>query len=228
MAADLPVAYQIDSADPEWMNPGHNAWQLTASTLVGLQCVGMIIFYGSFVKKKWAVNSAFMALYGFAAVLVCWVTWAYKMSFGIKLLPFWGRAGITLDVDDLLQQGPFSTPFPVATMVYFQFVFAAITPILIAGSLLGRMNFHAWMLFVPLWITFSYTIGCFSVWGGGFLFKAGIIDFAGGYVIHLSSGVAGFTAAYWVCCSTCTLALNICFCFAAHYRAFFFNFLVTL
>ncbi|KAH9289689.1 hypothetical protein KI387_033806, partial [Taxus chinensis] len=197
MAATLPAAYQIDKANPEWMNPGHNAWQLTSATLVGLQCVGMIIFYGSFVKKKWAVNSAFMAFYGFAAVLVCWVTWAYKMSFGDKLFSFWGKADFALGVDYLLQQGPFATPFPVATMVYFQFVFAAITPILLAGSLLGRMNFHAWMLFVPLWLTFSYTVGAFSVWGGGFLFKADIIDFAGGYVIHLSSGVAGFTAAYW-------------------------------
>lgn len=59
------------------------------------------------------------------------------------------------------------------------------------------MNFYAWMLFVPLWLTLSYTVGAFSVWGNGFLGKY-IIDYAGGYVIHLSSGVAGFTAAYWV------------------------------
>ncbi|MCO5604549.1 hypothetical protein L7F22_058716 [Adiantum nelumboides] len=66
---------------------------------------------------------------------------------------------------------PMANPFyPMATLVYFQFVFAAITVILLAGSLLGRMNFIAWMLFVPLWLTFSYTIGAFSLWGGGFLF----------------------------------------------------------
>ncbi|KAL5557469.1 hypothetical protein UlMin_039705 [Ulmus minor] len=85
----------------------------------------------------------------------------------------------------------------MADYVYYQFVFAAITVILLAGSLLGRMNFYAWMLFVPLWLTFSYTVGAFSLWGGGFLEKY-VIDYAGGYVIHLSSGVAGFTAAYWV------------------------------
>ncbi|KAK4407192.1 Ammonium transporter 3 member 1 [Sesamum angolense] len=84
-------------------------------------------------------------------------------------------------------------------MLYFQFVFAAITLILIAGALLGRMNFIAWMLFVPLWLTFSYTIGAFSIWcPDGWLAKMGLIDYSGGFVIHLSSGVAGFTAAYWV------------------------------
>uniref|UniRef100_A0A0D6R3I4 Ammonium transporter AmtB-like domain-containing protein n=1 Tax=Araucaria cunninghamii TaxID=56994 RepID=A0A0D6R3I4_ARACU len=88
--------------------------------------------------------------------------------------------------------------FPMATLVFFQFVFAAITLILLAGSLLGRMNIKAWMAFVPLWLTFSYTVGAFSLWGGGFLFQWGVIDFSGGYVIHLSSGIAGFTAAYWV------------------------------
>lgn len=84
-------------------------------------------------------------------------------------------------------------------MVFFQFVFAAITVILIAGALLGRMNFRAWMLFVPLWSTFSYTVVAYSIFcPSGWLYKMGLIDYSGGYVIHLSSGVAGFTAAYWV------------------------------
>jgi Amt family ammonium transporter len=86
----------------------------------------------------------------------------------------------------------------MASLVFFQFQFAAITLILLAGSVLGRMSFRAWMLFVPLWLTLSYTVGAFSVWGGGFLWQWGVIDYSGGYVIHLSSGVAGFTAAYWV------------------------------
>lgn len=213
----VPAAYvSTGGSVPEWLNKGDNAWQLTAATLVGMQSVpGLVILYGSMVKKKWAVNSAFMAFYAFAAVLICWVTWAYKMSFGEKLLPLWGKAGPALGQHYLLGQADLpasehyfangevetaaATPwYPMATLVYFQFVFAAITLILLAGSLLGRMNFLAWMLFVPLWLTFSYTIGAFSLWGGGFLFQWGVIDFAGGFVIHLSSGVAGLTAAYWV------------------------------
>ncbi|KAJ7570994.1 hypothetical protein O6H91_01G144100 [Diphasiastrum complanatum] len=208
------------TATPPWLDKGDNAWQMTAATLVGLQSVpGLVILYGSIVKKKWAVNSAFMALYAFAAVLICWVAWAYKMAFGKRLLPLWGKAGPALYQKYLVDQatlpstahffkhgdhaGQLETPmiqllYPVATMVYFQFVFAAITVILLAGSLLGRMSILAWMIFVPLWVTFSYTIGAFSLWGGGFLFHWGVIDYSGGYVIHLSSGVAGFTAAYWV------------------------------
>ncbi|XP_077243040.1 ammonium transporter 2 member 5-like [Tasmannia lanceolata] len=195
----LPDNLLPNEANPPWMSKGDNAWQLTAATMVGLQSVpGLVILYGSIVKKKWAVNSAFMALYAFAAVLVCWVGWGYQMSFGKKFLPFWGRPDISLDQKFLLAKA-FQGNFPSATMVFFQFVFAAITLILIAGALLGRMNFHAWMLFVPLWLTFSYTIGAYSIWcPDGFLYQAGVMDYSGGYVIHLSSGVAGFTAAYWV------------------------------
>ncbi|KAL6007679.1 Ammonium transporter [Asimina triloba] len=215
--SSVPIAYVGNtSAAPEWLNKGDNAWQMISATLVGLQSVpGLIILYGSIVKKKWAVNSAFMALYAFAAVWICWVTWAYKMSFGDKLLPFWGKAGPALGQKYLIRQsqlpestqyyndGTVETPmaqqfYPMASMVYFQCVFAAITLIILAGSLLGRMNIRAWMAFVPLWLTFSYTVGAFSLWGGGFLFHWGVVDYSGGYVIHLSSGIAGFVAAYWV------------------------------
>jgi len=196
----LPPNLEPDQASPAWMSKGDNAWQLTAATLVGLQSVpGLIILYGGAVKKKWAVNSAFMALYAFACVLVCWVLWGYRMSFGDELLvPFLGTPNFALDENFLLKKA-FSGNFPNATMVYFQFVFAAITFILIAGALLGRMNFYAWMLFAPLWLTSSYTIGAFTIWSNnGFLYKLGIIDYSGGFVIHFSSGVAGFTAAYWI------------------------------
>ncbi|OMO96347.1 Ammonium transporter [Corchorus olitorius] len=189
----------MDEASPEFLNKGDNAWQLTAATLVGLQTIpGLVILYGSMVKRKWAINSAFMAFYAFAAVLVCWVGWGYRMSFGEKLVFFLGKPAVALDEKYLLKQA-FSGSFPNATMVFFQAVFAAITLVLIAGALLGRMNFHAWILFVPLWFTFSYTVAAFSIWcPQGWLSKLGVIDFAGGFVIHLSSGVAGFTAAFWV------------------------------
>jgi len=200
------MAYQGSNgtASPPWLNKGDNAWQMVAATLVGMQSMpGLVILYGSIVKKKWAVNSAFMALYAFAAVLICWVAWGYKMAFGYKLLPFWGKAGPALGQQFLVGQAlipeaPSSIYFPMASMVYFQFVFAAITLILLAGSVLGRMDIRAWMAFVPLWLTFSYTVGAFSLWGGGFLTQWNVMDYSGGYVIHVSSGSAGLTAAYWV------------------------------
>ncbi|KAJ1385534.1 Blood group Rhesus C/E/D polypeptide [Sesbania bispinosa] len=196
----LPSNLLPNEASPKWMNKGDNTWQLTTATLVGLQSVpGLVILYGSIVKKKWALNSAFMALYAFAAVLVCWVGWCYEMSFGDRIFPFLGRPNVALLDQKFLLRQAFAGNIPNATMVYFQLVFAAITLILIAGALLGRMNFYAWMLFVPLWVTFSYTICAFSIWStNGWLFKMGLIDYSGGFVIHLSSGVAGFTAACWV------------------------------
>lgn len=183
---------------------GDNAWQLTAASLVALQSVpGLVVLYAGIVKKKWAINSAFMAFYAFAAVLVCWVLWGYEAGFGEEMLPFVGKPNNVLGINTMLRQSYLPSiglyqEFPLATMVYFQFVFAAITIVLIAGAFLCRMNFYAWMLFVPLWLTLSYVVGAYSIWGGGFLFKLGVIDYSGGYVIHLSSGTAGFIGSYWI------------------------------
>ena len=86
----------------------------------------------------------------------------------------------------------------MATLVYFQFVFAAITVIILAGSVLGRMSFMAWVIFCPVWMTLSYTVGAFSLWGGGWLASMGVVDFSGGYVIHLAAATSGFVAAAMV------------------------------
>ncbi|KAF9073455.1 ammonium transporter mep1B [Rhodocollybia butyracea] len=204
VAGNIGSQYNFTSTD--FVNHGDNAWQLTAASLVGLQSIpGLMVLYAGVMRSKWAINSAFMAFYGFSATLIVWVLWAYKMGFGIYMLPFVGRPGPVVTMAQELGQSqlPSTNPvlfqaFPLSTMVYFQFVFAAITIIIIAGALLGRMNLTAWMIFVPLWITFSYTVGAYSIWGGGFLFQMGVIDYSGGYVIHLSSGTAGFVAAQWV------------------------------
>ncbi|MDD2875813.1 MAG: ammonium transporter [Acidiphilium sp.] len=187
-----------------WLDPGDNAWQMTAATFVGLQSVpGLVLLYGGIVKKKWAINSAFMALYAFAAVLIVWVLWAYNMAFGKQWFPFIGHPGQIISAYNELKEavipaaaaGMPPIAFPMSTMVFFQFVFAAITVIILAGSVLGRMNFKAWMIFVPLWMTFIYTVGAFSLWGGGWLGQMGVVDYSGGYVIHLTAAASGFTAA---------------------------------
>ncbi len=198
-AASAPAA--TNWATPAWLSHGDTAWQLTAATIVGMQSIpGLAILYGGVVKKKWAINSAFMVFYAFAAVLIVWLLWAYNMGFGAQWFPFLGHPAPVASMADELNQAIIpaaaeTAGFPMAAMVYFQFVFAAITVILFAGSLFGRMSFVAWMIFVPLWMTFSYTVGAFSLWGGGFLGQAGVIDYSGGYVIHLAAGVTGFVAA---------------------------------
>jgi ammonium transporter, Amt family len=87
--------------------------------------------------------------------------------------------------------------FPTDTLAYFQFVFAAITPLLFMGSVLGRIKFSAWCLLVPAWSTCVYAVDAFMLWGGGYFAQEGAVDFSGGFVIHMSAGVSGFVAA-WV------------------------------
>jgi Amt family ammonium transporter len=196
---------------PSWLNAGDNAWQLTAATLVGLMSIpGLAILYGGLVQRRWAINSALMAFYGFAIVLLTWSLWGFKMSFGQPwtlgpLTSFIGVPGPSLD--HLAEQARANIPllsgvgamppfrFPQASLVYFQFVFAAITPLLFLGSVIGRINWKAWMLIVPLWSTVVYSIDAFGLWGGGWLAQAGAVDYSGGYVIHLSAGVSGFVMA---------------------------------
>jgi ammonium transporter, Amt family len=193
-------------ASPQWLDTGDNAWQLAAATFVGLQSIpGLTVLYGGIVKKKWAINSAFMSMYAFASVLVVWVLFDYNLAFGPQWFPFWGTPSLATSA--VFTTGQATIPaaasgmpplaFPMATLIFFQFVFAAITVIILAGSVLGRMNFTAWMIFCPVWMTLVYTVGAFSLWGGGWLAGLGVADFSGGYVIHLAAGTSGFVAA-WV------------------------------
>jgi len=191
-------------AAPKWLDTGNNAWQLAAATFVGLQSIpGLTVLYGGIVKKKWAINSAFMSMYAFASVLVVWVLFDYNMAFGPQWFPFLGKPMLATSAAFSLGQatipaaasGMPALTFPMATLMFFQFVFAAITVIILAGSVLGRMNFTAWMIFCPVWMTLVYTVGAFSLWGGGWLAGLGVADFSGGYVIHLAAGTSGFVAA---------------------------------
>ncbi|HEX6493602.1 MAG TPA: ammonium transporter [Candidatus Dormibacteraeota bacterium] len=196
---------------PSWLNAGDNAWQLTAATLVGIMSIpGLAILYGGIVKRRWAVNSALMVVYAFAMTLVVWTLFAYNMAFGKQWFPghghvsdLIGKPASVLGAGSLLGQAHIplldglipDLHFPGSTLVYFQFVFAAITVIILAGAVLGRMSFKAWMLFAPLWITCVYTVGAFMIWGGGWLSQLGALDFSGGYVIHVAAAASGFTAA---------------------------------
>ena len=163
---------------PQWLDTGDNAWQLAAATFVGLQSIpGLTVLYGGVVKKKWAINSAFMAMYAFASVLVVWILFEYNMAFGPQWFPFLGMPSLATSA--IFTTGQATIPaaaagmpplaFPMATLIFFQFVFAAITVIILAGSVLGRMSFTAWVIFCPVWMTLVYTVGAFSLWGGGWL-----------------------------------------------------------
>jgi Amt family ammonium transporter len=200
-----------------WLSEGANSWQLTAATLVGLMSVpGLVVLYGGVMQKRWSVNSMMMAFVAFAIVLILWCLFAFRMAFGTPMHIFgasgssflanmWGQPGSILSSASELGHGHIpllpvvseEIEFPQSTLAYFQIVFAAITPLLMLGSVLGRINFKAWIPFVGLWTVLVYTINAFLIWGGGYFAQHGAIDFSGGYVIHLAAGVSGFVAA-WV------------------------------
>jgi ammonium transporter, Amt family len=188
---------------------------------------GLAVLYASIVPKKWAVNVLAMMFAGFSLVLIAWVLWSYKMGFGATSIGGGVRDGVQTQIsgttgtwqhffenfvgkpggitNSMGEQGqavsaantiiPFH--FPTSSLAYFQFVFAAITPLLFLGSVLGRIKFLAWCLLVPLWSTFVYGVDAFLLWGGGYFAQEGALDFSGGFVIHMSAGVSGFVAA-WV------------------------------
>src|SRR5262252_4958884 len=178
---------------------------MTAATLVGLMSIpALAVLYGGLVQRKWAVNTVLMVFSTFCLVLIVWVLWAFKMGFGSPWIgTFLGKPGTVVGASG--EQAQASIPllnglmpklrFPQGSLVYFQFVFAAITPILFIGSVIGRISFKVWLIFVPLWITFAYAVNAFLLWGGGFWAQKGALDFSGGYVIHLAAGVSGFVAA---------------------------------
>jgi ammonium transporter, Amt family len=195
----------------EWLSEGANSWQMTAATLVGLMSIpGLVVLYGGVMQKRWSVNSMMMSFVAFAIVLVLWVLVGFKMGFGEPVHAignsgffgnFIGKPGSILNSGELLKQAHIPELaeeeflFPQSTLAYFQIVFAAITPILMLGSVLGRFNFKAWIPFVALWTLLVYTVNAFLIWGGGFFAQQGAIDYSGGYVIHLAAGVSGFVAA---------------------------------
>jgi Amt family ammonium transporter len=190
---------------------------MTAATFVGLMSLpGLAVLYGGVMQKRWSVNSMMLTFVAFCLVLVAWSLWAFKMGFGHPIAKsgggifgttgFLGTAlgepgsvlghaaeeGIA-EIPSITTGPPFH--FPQSSLVYFQFVFAAITPILMLGSVLGRINFKAWIPFVLLWITAVYTVNAFLIWGGGYFAAHGALDYSGGYVIHLAAGISGFVAA---------------------------------
>ncbi len=196
---------------PSWLNPADNTWQMVAATLVGLMSLpGLSVLYGGLVRKKWIVNTMLMTFTGFSLTLVVWMLWGYNMAFGPQAHfgptgSFWsGFIGHFTPLSTAgAEQGqavsgantliPFH--YSTATLAYFQFVFAAITPLLFLGALVGRLKFRAWLIIVPAWITLVYTVDAALLWGGGFFAQKGAVDYSGGYVIHLSAGVAAFVGA---------------------------------
>jgi Amt family ammonium transporter len=179
------------------IDSGDTAWLLISTALVMLMTPGVALFYGGMVKRKNILGTLMQSFIIMCVVGLQWVLWGYSLAFGPD------RAGIIgglewlgLNSVGLEPNSQYATTVPHQAFMLFQGMFAVITPALITGAFAERMKFSAFLLFTILWATFVYDPICHWVWGaGGWLGKLGVVDFAGGIVVHLSSGVAALVAA---------------------------------
>ena len=179
------------------MSAGDTGFMLICAALVFFMTPGLAFFYGGLVRRKNVVNTmmACVAIMGLSVVM--WVLFGYSLSFGgnhagiIGDFRWFGLSGIGMD-----EVGPYAATIPHLVFVAFQMMFAMITPALITGSLVGRVKFKALFLFIALWSVVVYYPMAHMVWGeGGFLAEIGSVDFAGGNVVHISSGVSALVFA---------------------------------
>jgi ammonium transporter, Amt family len=192
-AAAVPAASKIDKGD--------TAWMLTSSALVLLMTApGLALFYGGMVRQKNALGTIMQSFIIMALISIQWVLWGYSLAFGpdhggiIGGLDWIGLRGVGADPLDT-----YSKTIPHQVFVLFQMMFAIITPALITGAFAERKKFSAFILFTLLWATFVYDPLAHWVWGdGGWLKRLGALDFAGGTVVHISSGVSALVCAIMI------------------------------
>jgi Amt family ammonium transporter len=179
------------------MNAGDTAFVLISAALVMLMTPGLALFYGGMVRNKNVLGTIMQSFIILGIITLEWVLWGYSMSFG----PDHGSIIGGLDWVGLKDVGmnpsaEYGSTIPHVAFMIFQCMFAIITPALITGAFAERFKFSAFLLFVLLWATFVYNPLAHWVWGvGGWMGKIGALDFAGGTVVHISSGVSALAAA---------------------------------
>ena len=176
------------------MNMANVAWVMASTALVMVMLPGLSLFYSGLVRGKNALATAMHSFTCLGIVLVVWVLWGYSLAFGSSV------GGIIGNLDHLFLNGVGLEPrpgqaIPELLFMLFQGMFAVITPALLAGAIAERVKFRAFGAFVVLWVTFVYCPIAHWVWGGGWLHEMGASDFAGGFAVHMSSGVAALAAA---------------------------------
>ena len=203
---DPALAQEAAEAAAEAAKPtidsGDTAWMLTSTALVLMMTVpGLALFYGGMVRKKNVLSIVMQCFATTCIVTVAWMVLGYSWAFtdGGAMQSYLGGASqfmlknMTLDSTNAL-----AATIPESVFMTFQMTFAIITPALIVGAFADRMKFSALVLFMTLWLLFVYAPIAHWVWGGGFLGGAGVLDFAGGTVVHINAGIAGLVTAIYL------------------------------
>lgn len=176
------------------MNAADTAFVMACSALVLVMTPGLAIFYGGLTRAKNVLSTMMHSFFLMGLASVVWLVYAYSLSFGTDIGGFIGGLnhflanGVGAEVKEGLT-------IPHTVFMAFQGMFVIITPALISGAFAERMKFSTFIIFMILWITFVYAPICHWVWGGGWLSKLGVLDFAGGLVVHLNCGVAALVCA---------------------------------
>ncbi|MDT8419752.1 MAG: ammonium transporter [Desulfuromonadales bacterium] len=177
----------------EGLDSGDTAWMLVSSALVLLMLPGLALFYGGMVRSKNVLSTSMHTFAAMAIIGVQWIAFGYSLAFG-------GAGSFIGSLDNVFLSGitpeSLSGTIPTYVFVMFQGMFAIITPALISGAVAERMKFSTYCVFILLWATLVYDPLCHWVWGeGGWLAADGALDFAGGTVVHLSSGISALVIA---------------------------------
>lgn len=204
------AAPDVNTAISNAQTAADTAFMLLAAALVLLMTPGLAFFYGGFVRSRNVLNTLMMSFVLMAIVGVTWILWGYSLAFApgnpfIGGLEWLGLNGVGYEVTDYLKGSnpaevvSYSPTIPHQAFMIYQAMFAIITPALISGAIVERVNFTAYSLFVLLWSTFVYAPLAHMVWAKGGLLGLygglGALDFAGGTVVHVSSGVSALVAA---------------------------------
>lgn len=178
------------------IDTGDTSWVLVSTALVMLMTPGLALFYGGMVRAKNILGTVMQSFISLAVVSVIWFLYGYSLAFGpdkgllIGGLDYIGLKGVGMT------PGPFAATIPHYVFMAFQLMFAIITPALITGAFAERFRFRTYLVFLVLWVTIVYCPLAHWVWGGGWIgAKLGAIDFAGGLVVHISSGASALAAA---------------------------------
>lgn len=196
LLAVLPIsAFAADAPPTAAINSGDTAWMLVSTALVLIMTPGLAFFYGGMVRGKNVVSTLYQNMIALAVVGVVWVVVGYSLAFSGDV------SGIIGDTKYFMLHGVGQAPDGTSTiphLVYmaFQLMFAIITPALITGAFAERINFKAWVIFVALWSLAIYSPVAHWLWNSnGWLAKSGALDFAGGYVVHMTAGYSALIAA---------------------------------
>jgi Amt family ammonium transporter len=196
-AGAAPAAAAATAAAASAINSGDTAWMLTSTALVLMMTIpGLALFYGGMVRKMNVLTTVMQSFAITCLVTVLWMIVGYSLAFTEGNPFFGGFSRVLLDGMTIDSINDLAKTIPESVYMCFQMTFAIITPALICGAFADRMKFSALLWFIGLWAVLVYAPIAHWVWGpGGFLNDAGILDFAGGTVVHINSGVAGLMAA---------------------------------